>query len=90
LLFSPKARQLILEERLPLGRILKECAVAHSTVTKAFFQLESDALINSVLGLSGKITLYGRKATILDPQKRPLSEVVEILPPVQKPGTKRT
>src|SRR5436309_862019 len=80
-LFSPKARQLILEEKLPLGRILKDCAVAHSTVAKAFFRVEADELICRALEVPQSTAgLYGRRATILDSQKRPLSEVVEILP----------
>ncbi len=79
-LFPPKARQLILEEHWPLGRILKDCDIGHSTIAKAFFRITSDELIGSVLGLTGRPMLYGRKATILDPQKRPLSEVVEVLP----------
>src|SRR5580765_5374684 len=36
-LFPPRARQLILEERLPLGRILADCELGHNTVAKAFF-----------------------------------------------------
>src|SRR6267378_4667380 len=39
LLFPPKARQLILEQRVPLGSILKECQVTHSTAAKAFFRV---------------------------------------------------
>ena len=80
-LFPPKARQLILEERVPLGRILKECEIPHTTLAKAFFRVAPDELISSVLHLNGLTWLYGRKATILDGQKRPLSEIVEILPP---------
>jgi chorismate-pyruvate lyase len=83
-LFPPKARHLILEERLPLGRILKDCGVAHNTVAKAFFRVQADELINSVLGLSERGVLYGRRATIYDTQKRPLSEIVEILPPARE------
>jgi chorismate-pyruvate lyase len=85
-LFPPRARQLILGERLPLGTILKVCEVNHSTVAKAFFQLESDELINRALGLRATASLYGRRANILDSQKRPLSEIVEILPPTSKPA----
>jgi hypothetical protein len=84
-LFTPRARQLILGERLPLGTILKICEVNHSTVAKAFFELESDEFINRALGLRETIVLYGRRANILDSQKRPLSEIVEILPPASKP-----
>jgi hypothetical protein len=80
-LFPPKARQLILGEHLPLGRILKECDIPHATFAKAFFRVAPDELISSVLHLNGPTWLYGRKATIVDGQKRPLSEIVEILPP---------
>ena len=80
-LFPAKARQMILEEHLPLGRILRNCEIGHTTLAKAFFNVVPDALISSVLGLSRPGTLYGRKATIFDLQKRPLSEIVEILPP---------
>ena len=81
LLFPPKARQLILEEHVPLGRILSDCDIPHITLAKAFFCVHTDEFINSILGLSGRTTLYGRKATIRDLQERPLSEIVEILPP---------
>ena len=80
LLFPPKARQLILEERVPLGTILKQCEIGHSTVAKAFFRVAPDDLITSVLRLNDRSMLYGRKATIMDAQKRPLAEIVEILP----------
>jgi len=82
-LFPPKARQLILEERVPLGRILKDFSIEHTTHAKAFFQVEADALIAEALRLTEFPLLYGRRATISDPQKRPLSEIVEILPPVK-------
>jgi chorismate-pyruvate lyase len=80
-LFPPKARQLILGEHVPLGRILKDCDIPHATFAKAFFRVAPDELISSVLHLNGPTWLYGRKATIVDGQKRPLSEIVEILPP---------
>ena len=82
-LFPPKARHTILEEHLPLGRILKDCDIAHSTVVKAFFRVEADELICRALNLPpSTVSLYGRRANILDTQKRPLSEIVEILPPI--------
>lgn len=81
ILFPPKARQLILEERVPLGRILKDCEIGHTTVAKAFFRIMPDDLICQALALKKPIMLYGRRANILDLQKRPLAEIVEILPP---------
>ena len=81
-LFPPRARKLILEERVPLGRILKDCRIEHGTVARGFFRVQPDALICQALHLTQPEVLYGRKATILDPDRRPLSEVVEILPPI--------
>jgi len=83
-LFPPRGRQLILEERLPLGTILRICEIEHTTVAKAFFAVEADEFIARALNLQAPVRLYGRRANILDPQKRPLSEIVEILPPVER------
>ncbi len=80
-LFSPAARKLILEEREPLGHILRDCAVAHASRPKAYLRVESDDFINSALQLTGRHTLYGRRNTHFDTQNRPLAEIVEILPP---------
>src|SRR4051812_17724851 len=80
-LFPPKARQMILGEHLPLGTVLRLCEIGHTTVAKAFFHLQSDDFISQALDLKKPAILYGRRANILDPQKRPLSEIVEILPP---------
>ncbi len=83
-LFSSAARKQILEERLPLGHILAEGGVTHASRPKAFLRVPSDAFINSVLGLAGAHTLYGRRNTLWDPQQRSLAEIVEILPPEKK------
>ena len=80
-LFPSRARQIILEERVPLGRILKDFQIAHTTRPKAFFRLEADEFIMRSLNLPRPVRLYGRRANILDLEKRPLSEIVEILPP---------
>ena len=83
-LFTPEARQQILEERRPLGHIMQECGVGHSSRPKAFLRLASDKFINQALQLSGAHVLYGRRNTLFDPQERPLAEIVEILPPAQE------
>jgi hypothetical protein len=81
-LFDPIAREDILKEKLPLGAILRERTIAHSSRPRAFIRLASDPFINDVLKLSGAQMLFGRRNTLLDPQGRPLAEIVEILPPV--------
>ncbi|MFO1513614.1 MAG: hypothetical protein U1F83_11965 [Verrucomicrobiota bacterium] len=79
--FPDEARDLILQEEVPLGRILKDCGVRHRTEAKAFLRVTADELIGSKFDLKATAVLYGRKAVICDLQGRPLSEIVEILPP---------
>ncbi|HMP81218.1 MAG TPA: hypothetical protein PKA41_00755 [Verrucomicrobiota bacterium] len=83
--FADDARDMIEAEELPLGRILRECHVAHNTEAKGFLRVQADALIAEKLGVPAGTILYGRKAVISDPQHRPLSEIVEILPPAPGP-----
>jgi chorismate-pyruvate lyase len=76
------ARDLILEEHLPLGQILHQCRVPHRSFPKCFIRVEADDFIDRAFGLEGRPTLYGRQARILDPHGQPISEIVEILPPL--------
>jgi chorismate-pyruvate lyase len=78
--FTPEVRQQILEEHLPLGHILHEYKIPHTSRPSAYLRLASDKLINEVLGLTGAQVLYGRRNTLYDPQQRSLAEIVEILP----------
>jgi chorismate-pyruvate lyase len=79
--FPAAARELVLEERWPLGRILKECAVQYLSRPKAFLHVASDRLISQVLGLTGAQMLYGRRNTLTDLAGNTLADIVEILPP---------
>ncbi len=81
--FPEEARDLILQESVPLGRILKDCGVKHRTEAKAFLRVESDAMMSEKFDLSAPAALYGRKAVICDLTGRPLCEIVEVLPPVR-------
>ncbi len=83
-LFSPEAREQILQERLPLGHIMRDCQIAHTSRPRAYLRLASDRLINKVLELNGAQVLYGRRNALYDPQQRPLAEIVEILPVAKK------
>ncbi len=80
-LFAPAARRNILDERVPLGHLLRVHSVSHSSRPQAFFKLKADKLMQDALQLSGAHVLYGRRNTLLDTVQRPLAEVVEILPP---------
>lgn len=81
-LFTPEARWMILQEKVPLGRILKDHAIIHQTRAQNYFQVDPDALIRQALGLPKATRLYGRQAVIRDADGRTLSQVIEILPPL--------
>ena len=76
------ARRLILAEHLPLGQILHQCKVPHRSFPKCFIRVEADDFIDRAFGLEGRPILFGRQARILDPHGQPISEIVEILPPL--------
>jgi hypothetical protein len=81
-LFPPAARKEILEERRPLGTLLSDYVITHTSRPKAYLRVLSDGFINASLKLDRSQWLYGRRNTLWDPQQRPLAEIVEILPPV--------
>ncbi len=80
-LFPESARQQILDERWPLGRILNESGVKFTSQPRAYLRVASDKLIDSVLHLTGAHLLYGRRNSLRDGAGRSLAEIVEILPP---------
>jgi len=82
-LFPAGARRLILEEQEPLGTILGEFKISHTSRPKAFLRIEADAFIKGALQLRGKQELFGRRNTLYDPHHFPLAEIVEILPPTE-------
>ena len=79
--FPDAARRDILEERYPLGHVLKDHAIPYASRPKAFLRIASDKIINSVLHLQGAHVLYGRRNTLSNPAGEPLAQIVEILPP---------
>jgi chorismate-pyruvate lyase len=78
--FTAGARKEILAECLPLGHILNEFKIPHTSRPRAYLRLATDKLISRVLEMNGAHVLYGRRNTLYDPQQRPLAEIVEILP----------
>jgi hypothetical protein len=81
--FPPRARRLILEERLPLGAILEQEGLGHLSWPQAFFRVEADGRLSDVLRVPQAGTLYGRRNVLLDGTRRLLAEVIEILAPVE-------
>ncbi|MSU61613.1 MAG: hypothetical protein EXS31_04310 [Pedosphaera sp.] len=82
--FSEDARKAILEERFPLGHVLKDHAVLYTSRPRGFLRIASDRLINDLLKLQGAQVLYGRSNTLYDPAGEALAEIVEVLPPMPR------
>ena len=80
-MFPLEARQEILRERQPLGKILTAFGVCFRSQPRAFLRMESDAFIRDALRLEETGHLYGRRNTLVNPAGHPLAEIVEILPP---------
>ncbi|MEW6307026.1 MAG: hypothetical protein AB1705_26480 [Verrucomicrobiota bacterium] len=81
--FPAEAREKILGEYTPLGTILAECSIVHTSRPKGYLRFASDPLINESLNLTGAHILYGRRNTLFDAEGQPLAEIVEILPPAK-------
>jgi hypothetical protein len=81
-LFPQAAQKAILEEHMPLGTVLREFKIKHTSRPKAFLKIQADDFINNAFRLTGDRALFGRRNTLSDTQHRPLAEIVEILPPI--------
>lgn len=77
--FAPAIRELIVVEQAPLGRILEEHRVAHTSRPRAFFRIDADALLGATLQVEGRRTLFGRCNELSAPDGRSLAEIVEIV-----------
>jgi hypothetical protein len=82
--FPEAAHAAIRGDYQPLGGILAEYEVSHTSDPALFFEVDSDALINDALGLTGSHKLYGRRNTLALPDGRALADIIEILPPAAK------
>ncbi len=79
-LFPAAAQRAILNETMPLGHLLAEFHIKHTSRPKAFLKIQADDFICDALGLRKPVVLYGRRNTLFDSQQRSLAEIVEILP----------
>ena len=77
----PGARQLVLDSKLPLGRLLQDFFIQHSSQPVAYFEVNADERIGEALQTPSRQRLYGRRNKLLMPSGEVLAEVVEILPP---------
>ena len=80
-LFPIEARQEILREQQPLGRILAVFGISFASRPRAFLRMAPDDFVRRALNLKEPRCLHGRRNTLVDAWERPLAEIVEILPP---------
>ncbi len=83
--FPPGARRFVLDQQKPLGSILKDEALPHSSWPQGYFRVEADARLAELLRLASPCELYGRRNILLDGSRHVLAEVIEILAPVDRP-----
>lgn len=78
--FDEEARRLILECHVPLGAILTQRGIAHTSHPSGYFRIEIDHRLATLLGGWEGQTLYGRCNELLHGSGAALAEVVEVLP----------
>ncbi len=79
-LFAPELKELILAERIPLGHLLHEYRVPHTSRPTAYLRLQTDSFMAQALGIEEGEVVYGRKNTLWSPSHQAISEIVELLP----------
>ncbi len=80
-LFPPIAREIVLQGHVPLGTILAEYEIEHSSCPQAYISVEPDAYIQQALDMDHPIPLYGRRNWLLTPDGKILADILELLPP---------
>lgn len=78
--FDEEAQQLILECHVPLGAILTQRGIAHTSHPSGYFRIEIDHRLATLLGGWEGQTLYGRCNELRHGSGAALAEVVEVLP----------
>jgi hypothetical protein len=82
--FDDEARHLVLGCQVPLGAILTQRGIAHTSHPSGYFRIEIDHRLASLLGGWEGQTLYGRCNELRHGDGSPLAEVVEVLPEAPK------
>ena len=78
--FEPNLRALVLEGQIPLGGILEQYDIPHSSHPSGYFRIEIDHRLAHLLGGFDGQCCYGRCNTLRHPDGSPIAEVVEVLP----------
>ena len=81
--FDDETRQLIVECKVPLGRVLREHDVAYVSNPSAYLAVVPDALLSKALNAEHG-PLYGRKNELTMPDGRAIAQIIEILPKLEE------
>lgn len=81
--FDDESRDLILGCHVPLGAILTQRNIPHTSHPSGFFRIEIDHRLATLLGGWEGQTLYGRCNELRHGDGSALAEVVEVLPQAQ-------
>ena len=78
--FSPEAREEVIEGKVPLGAILQNHGIPHSSNPRAYFRIQIDDRLTDVLHAESGGEHYGRCNELRDPDGLVFADIVEILP----------
>lgn len=83
--FEAEPRRLIVDGAAPLGAILRDYAVEHTSRPDAYFRVTPDELICRAMRLDAASApiLYGRCNRLSTTAGRLIAQVVEVLPPIE-------
>ncbi|WNG49294.1 hypothetical protein F0U60_38115 [Archangium minus] len=87
--FDERTRVLLMEGRVPLGRLLEDSGLEYTSRPQRFFRTEADASMREVLGVQGAQRLFGRWNWLVGKGERVMAEVVELLPPLEAAPVRR-
>ncbi|WP_375772026.1 hypothetical protein NR798_14430 [Archangium gephyra] len=87
--FDEQARTLVLEGRVPLGRLLEDSRLEYTSRPECFFWTEADAAMSEALCVTGAQRLFGRWNRLVGEGERVMAEVVELLPPLEAAPVRR-
>ena len=79
--FSPTLRAKILQNEIPLGRILRDRHVDYRSVPKAFLEITPNPEMMGVFWMREPRPLYGRRTEIVRKDEK-IGDIVEVLPRV--------
>lgn len=79
--FPPHVKEAIRNGTAPLGGILEEEGIPHSSAPTGYFMLEADAHMARLLGTAPGTRLYGRCNVLSHADGTAFADIVEVLPP---------